>query len=153
MIIRLVIALNAGESINSLLKDIPKPDGECADNDSIDLRGIDFSHQNLRGPWKKQNDKLIRRGVHLQNADLSFSDLSWAFLPRANLRGAILCEANLNNSELILADLRDADLTGASFDGAWLLDTLFLGAKVDESQLKVRRNLGQMDFDYHAYEI
>jgi hypothetical protein len=36
---------------------------------------------------------------------------------------------------------------------AWLLDTKFYNSKITEKQLNSRRNLGQLDFDYRAFEI
>lgn len=151
---RLVSALNEGASLASVVESMsgeaetpePCPEGY------LDLRGIDLSHLNLRGPWKVQGEERFRTGVALERVDLSHADLSWALLPRAVLRGSILRYADLNHAELIYADLSGADLSGADLRGAWLLYTQLYDAVVTEEQLASRRNLGQMDFDYHAYE-
>jgi len=151
LIAKIVTALNAGESITGLAAEAGLPRGEEPARGSIDLRGIDFSYQNLRGPWHVEKSKRYRFGVMLQGADLSWADLSWALLPRAVLTDAVLADARLNNTELIYADLSGADLTGADMGGVWLLDTKLAGARVEPEQLKTRRKLGQLDFDYNAY--
>ena len=149
---RIVVALNEARSIQPILRRVPLPEGVPASDRRLDLRGIDFSHQNLRGPWKFEGDIRTRRGVDLEGADLTAADLNWAILLRANLTRVILRDGNLDHAELVYADLSGADLTGASLEGAWLLYTNLHGAKITEEQLRSRRNLGQMDFDYHAYE-
>jgi uncharacterized protein YjbI with pentapeptide repeats len=149
----LVIALNEGREIASILAEVPKDKTIPARRDVLDLRGIDFSHQNLRGPWKRKGEERSRTGILLRGADLTGADMSWAILPRADFRGSFLKEADFRNAELIYADFSETDLSDARFDGAWLLDTRFYDAKVTEEQLHRRRNLGQLDFDYHAYEI
>ncbi len=153
LINRIVVALNEGAPIDGILKDVPVYESLPPTEKRIDLRGIDFSHQNLRGPWHIEEGRRLRTGVDLHDADLTFADLSWAIMPRANLRGALLVDANLQNTELIYADLSEADLKGAKMEGTWLLDTVFTGANVTEQQLAVRRKLGQLDFDYHAYKF
>jgi uncharacterized protein YjbI with pentapeptide repeats len=147
-----VIALNEGRSIRSVLDRVYVPPGCPPSESRLDLRGIDFSHQNLRGPWKLADDERKRIGVHLEEADLTGANLSWAILPRANLRGALLRHADLDHAELIYSDLSGADLDGASLEGAWLLYTKFHDTNITTEQLESRQNLGQMDFDYHAYE-
>lgn len=57
--------------------------------------------------WRKAN-KDIR-------PDLSGADLSWGFLPQANLSKASLRGVDLSNSFLFTADLSQADLSGANF--------------------------------------
>ena len=153
LINKIVIALNQGLGIKSILKEIPQRDDIVSLPGRFDLRGIDFSFQNLRGPWSTKNGQRIRIGVNLRNTDLTFANLTWAILPRADFRGAILRNASLINAELIFADFSNADLTDADMTGAWLLDTKFYGAKVKEEQLRTRRKLGQLDFDYRAYEM
>lgn len=150
---RIVIALNEGQPITSILEEVPQSRRFSPLPHRLDLRGIDFSHQNLRGPWELQGSERVRVGVNLKGADLTGAILVWVILPRADLRGAIFRYADLSDAELILSDLSDADLTGAVMQGAWLLDTKFHGAKITEEQLKSRRSLGQLDFDYHAFEI
>lgn len=153
LINKIVIALNQGLEIKSILEKIPQRDEIAPLPDKFDLRGIDLSFQNLRGPWSVKEDQRIRIGVSLKGADLSFANLAWAILPRADFRGAILRNTSLTNAELIFADFSGADLTGADLSGAWLLDTKFYGAKIKEEQLRTRRKLGQLDFDYRAYEM
>ena len=149
----IVIALNEGESIDDVLKKVADTQSDTSSSGRWDLRGIDLSHQNLRGPWKHVGDEQRRIGIKLPNADFTGADLSWAIIPRADFRRGVFRDADLSNAELIHADFSEADLTGAVFHGAWLLDTKFYGAKVMEEQLHRRRNLGQLDFDYHAYVL
>ncbi len=149
----IVLALNEGQDITLLLEQLPQQGQSPHDSDRLDLRGIDLSHQNLRGPWSTTEKGRNRIGVYLKEVDLSYADLSWAMLPRADLRGAVLKGTCLDHAELIYADFTGADLSGATLQGAWLLDTLFYDAKITETQLKQRRSLGQLDFDYHAFEI
>lgn len=149
----IVYALNEGKEINDLLKEIPQKKEIPFRENFIDLRGIDFSHQNLRGPWTIKNDRWFRKGICLKNADFSFANLAWVILPRADLRDSLFIETDLSNAELIYSDLSHTDLTGANMKEAWLLDTKFHESKVTEEQLKSRMNIKQMDFDYHAYEL
>jgi uncharacterized protein YjbI with pentapeptide repeats len=149
----LVISWNEGRAVKEILSEVKPDPGIPRLPDRLDLRGIDLSHQNLRGPWKMEGEKHVRTGVNLQGVDLTCANLEWVILPRANLCDAILREVNLCNAELILADFTGADLTGADISGAWLLDTKFQEAKITREQLATRRKLGQLDFDYHAYEI
>lgn len=153
LINRIVIALNEGREIRPILGEVPLNPEVASVANRMDLRGIDLSHQNLRGPWEIRGEERVRVGVDLRDVDLTAAILSWVILPRADLRGAILKDVDLRDAELIYSDLSDADLTGAEMQGAWLLDTKFYGAKITEEQLKSRRNLGQLDFDYLAYEI
>ena len=149
----LVIALNEGREIASILADVPQDRAIPGRSGVLDLRGIDFSHQNLRGPWVRKGEERTRTGIRLRGTDLTGADMTWALMPRVDFRGAILKGADFRNAELIYADFSESDLSDACFDGAWLLDTRFYDAKVTEEQLHRRRNLGQLDFDYHAYEI
>jgi uncharacterized protein YjbI with pentapeptide repeats len=152
-IIRVVIALNEGESVESHIREVVR-NPEIPDlSGHLDLRGIDLSFQNLRGPWRSGEGKRYRTGVVLEGADLSGANLRWVILPRGNLRGAVLKGADLSNAELIFTDLSGADLSGANMENAWLWDTCFYGANVSKQQLNSRRNLGQLDFDYHAYRL
>ena len=149
---RIVVALNEGRSIAPILRRVPVPEGVVPSEGRLDLRGIDLSHQNLRGPWMFEEGKRRREGANLEGADLTAADLSWTILLRARLREGILRDADLNHAELVYADLSGADLTGADLRGAWLLYTKFHEAAITDAQLESRQNLGQMDFDYHAYE-
>jgi uncharacterized protein YjbI with pentapeptide repeats len=150
---KIVYNLNEGRKISELLKEVPQNEKIPPREEFIDLRGIDFSHQNLRGPWTVFNGQRYRKGICLKKADFSFANLAWVILPRANLRGSLFIEADLSNAELIYSDFSNTDLTSASMKEAWLLDTKFHESKVSENQLKNRMNIKQMDFDYHAYEI
>ena len=149
----IVIAWNEGLVVTEIMNAVKSDPGTPCLPDRLDLRGIDLSHQNLRGPWKMEQEKHVRTGVDLREVDLTYANLEWVILPRANLCGAVLREVNLCNAELILADFTGADLTGADISGAWLLDTKLQKAKITLEQLAKRRKLGQLDFDYHAYEI
>ncbi len=153
LINRIVIALNEARPIDILVEKVKQKKSipECAGE--LDMRGIDLSHQNLRGPWATIDGKRVRRGVSLRNVDLTFANLNWVILPHADLRGGVFVHADLRDAELIYSDLSGADLSGADMRGAWLIDTKFYDAKVTQQQLKSRRNLGQLDFDYHAFEL
>ncbi|MFO7889190.1 MAG: pentapeptide repeat-containing protein [bacterium] len=153
LINKIVFALNEGKEISGLLKAVPQKKEIPFREKFIDLRGIDFSHQNLRGPWNIHNDQRFRQGICLKNADFSYANLAWVILPRADLQGSLFIETDLSNAELIYSDLSHTDLTGADMNEAWLLDTKFYESKVTEEQLKSRMNIEQMDFDYHAYEL
>lgn len=148
----IVVALNEGHPISDIIIRISLKDSS-ASGDCLDMRGIDLSHQNLRGPWITKEMRRSRCGINLKNANMTGANLSWAILPRADLRNVILVNADLSCAELIFADFSGADLTGANFKGAWLWNTKFLRAKIDEEQLQDRRSLGQLDFDYRAYEL
>jgi hypothetical protein len=150
---RIVIALNEEQDITGILGEVESDPQIPFLAGRTDLRGIDLSHQNLRGPWKLEKEKHVRTGVGLKGVDLTGANLEWGILPRADLRNGVLRDVNLADAELILADLTGADLTGADLSGAWLLDTKFRNAKITPGQLASRRNLGQLDFDYHAFEI
>jgi len=151
LINHIVIALNEGEPITELISAVDVPRGLDELSGRMDFRGIDFSHQNLRGPWKTGKKGRCRSGISLINADFSCADLSWVILPHADLQGGIFTDADLSYAELISSDLSGADLTGAVMQGVWLLDTKLCDALVTEEQLQSRQNRGQMDFDYRAY--
>ena len=153
LINKIVYNLNKGKEITGLLDEVPQNNDITCKEKFIDLRGIDFSHQNLRGPWTIQEEQRYRKGICLKNADFSYANLAWVILPRADLRGSLFIETDLSNAELIYSDLSYTDLTNADMKEAWLLDTKFYGAKVTEEQLKSRMNIKQMDFDYHAFEL
>lgn len=149
----IVIALNNGQDIKPIIKEMDQDASLPPCFGSMDLRGINLSHQNLRGPWRHVDGKRKRIGVNLEGVDLNGADLSWALMPWANLKGARLRDVNLYCTELIYADLMETDLAGANLTGVWLLDTKMYRAIVTLDQLESRRKLGQLDFDYHAYEI
>ena len=150
---QVVLALNQGASIRSILKQVPSLKVPPLPAKVLDLRGIDLSHQNLRGPWRTRDGIRKRIGVNLRGADLTGALLKWTILPRADLRNTCLKGAELQDAELIYANLSGADLDNADLTGAWLLYTKFSEARVTEDQLNSRRNLGQLDFDYHAFEL
>ncbi len=152
LINHIVIALNEGNPINTLILEVERDEQLPAAEGKRDFRGIDFSHQNIRGPWTVKKECRYRKGVSLADSDFSCADFSWVSLPRADLSNCLLCQADLNYAELILADFSGSDLTGADLTNAWLLDTKFQDAKVTEEQLHSRQCLGQLDFDYYAYE-
>ena len=153
LINQVVVRLNSGIEFKSLLKKFNLPEGISPSDKRLDLRGIDLSHQNLSGPWKKIKGKKVRCGVDLSNTDLIYANLEWVLLPRAKLINSSLVCTNLQNAELIFADLSGANLAEANLSGAWLWDTVMKNANVTEEQLQARRNLDQMDFDYHAYVL
>ncbi|MEJ2626990.1 MAG: pentapeptide repeat-containing protein [bacterium] len=153
LINNIVYNLNKGKEISGLLKEVPQNENIPPREEFIDLRGIDFSHQNLRGPWTMHNGQRYRKGICLKKADFSYANLAWVILPRADLRGSMFIETDLSNAELIYSDFSYTDLSGANLKEAWLLDTKFYESKVSENQLKNRMNIKQMDFDYHAYEM
>jgi len=150
---KIVLALNQGTPVLPWLNAVEQDTALSYKQDLCDFRGIDFSHQNLRGPWTNENNRRFRAGVDLRKSDFTGADLSWAMLPHADLQESIFIDADLSYTELILADLSKANLTGTKMKGVWLLDTKFYEAKISAEQLQSRQNHGQMDFDYHAYEI
>jgi hypothetical protein len=66
LINQVVIALNEGKSLSSIVLSVPTVEGK------LDLRGIDFSHKNLHGPWVKRGDMRFRIGVNLRNVDFDY---------------------------------------------------------------------------------
>src|SRR4030042_2991423 len=106
----IVLGLNSGESIGTLIKKCYQA-GNCRLEFETDLRGIDLSFQNLRGPWHHEQGLRSRKGVDLSGMDLTGADLSWSILPKACLKGSILKYASLRDAELIMADLSGADLS------------------------------------------
>ena len=109
-----------------------EPDGEQANFQGKNLRGVNFEGANLqeanfRGAdlfganffkadlWEANFQKANLCKTNFERADL------WeANLRRANLYGANLWEANLQEANLQDADFRKANLQGASFQGAHL---------------------------------
>jgi hypothetical protein len=75
-----------------------------------DFIEADLSWANLSGAY------LIR--INLLGADLRKANLSGADLRRANLRGADLSRADLSGANLSGANLREADLSGANLTRA-----------------------------------
>lgn len=153
LINKIVIALNEGVSIKPLLADIPKQDDLPSTDRDLDLRGIDLSYQNLRGPWVQEEAERYRKGIVLPKVDLTAANFAWAILPKADLSNSLLIDVDFNHAELIYANFNSADLTGANLESAWMLDTKFHDAIISEEQLHSRRALGQLDFDYHAFEL
>jgi hypothetical protein len=88
-----------------------------------------------RGPkvwneWRVRNPDIV---PHLRGADLSRSNLAFADLHGADLRGAWLTLSDLSGATLAFADLRDAHLIGATLlhadlRGATLIDADLRGA-------------------------
>ncbi len=153
LISQIVTALNQGLLLQPILEGMPSDPDLPAASGNPDLRGIDLSFQNLRGPWTFTGNERARTGVTLRRADLCYSNLNWTVLLRADLRDALFCYACMRDAELILADCSGADFTGSDLQNAWFLDTRLTGARISPEQLKTRRNLGQLDFDYHAFEL
>ena len=125
------------QRLNEILKKHTKwlngePDGEQANFQGKNLRGVNFQGANLqeanfRGTnlfganffkadlWEANFQKANLCKTNFQRADL------WeANLRGANLYGANLWEANLQEANLQDADFRRANLQGASFQGAHL---------------------------------
>ena len=152
LVIQVVIALNRGEPLYPAIQRCPECNAGATEK-PFDLRGIDLSFQNLRGPWHETGSGRQRTGVKLSDCDLSYANLNWTILLRADLSNTLLVGADMRDCELILADCSGADFTGAAMQNAWMLDTLLKNAVISRNQLKARRNIGQMDFDIHAYEI
>ena len=132
----IVRACNDGGVLVDIIAELGGDNDVSPFPDRMDLRGIDLSHQNLRGPWIVKEGKHVHAGVCLRNSDLTGADLRWVILPRADLRDAILRDVDLSNAELILSDLTGADLTNADLTGAWLLDTKFQNAMKSNAPLK-----------------
>ncbi len=77
------------------------------DCQACDLRGADFSYQDLEG--------RDLSGANLREANLSVASLDMSRLSGAELSGAVMVGAKLG-----LANLSGADLSGATLKGAWL---------------------------------
>lgn len=98
------------------------------------------------------------KGLQLHGADLSYADLSSAYLPvavltDAHLQGAELLAADLRQTELSGADLQEADLAGANLEKADLTDADikyadFRGAKgLAKLQVQSARNWKEAFYD------
>ena len=152
LIIQIVMALNQGGNIEAVIDATPVF-ALPGKKRRIDLRGIDLSFQNLRGPWNIMKERRQRSGVNLSDCDLSYANLGWTILLRADLKRSLFAEANMCDCELVLADCTGADFSGAHMQNAWLLNTKFQNANISREQLRKRRNIGQMDLDIHAFEL
>ena len=87
----------------------------------------DLSYTDLTGAYL-YGANLYR--VDLTRANLIGANLTRAFLTDANLRGADLRDANLRGANLMGANLRDANLRGADLMGANLTGAYLLGANL-----------------------
>lgn len=90
-------------------------DGAKIKLESADLKGIDFSHRDIRH-WQLSGSDM--RGVKLQAALLSGTSLINANLSKANLKSAHLDDALLSSTNLSDADLSKADLSRADISNS-----------------------------------
>ena len=65
----IVVALNEGRPISDIIEQISPKDSSVRE-DCLDMRGIDLSHQNLRGPWITKEMRRSRCGINLKNVDM-----------------------------------------------------------------------------------
>ena len=77
------MALNEGKPLEPMLEKIRGPSKSRTASGLLDLRGIDLSHQNLRGPWRFGRNQRSRTGVDLRRTDITGADLSGARLEEA----------------------------------------------------------------------
>jgi uncharacterized protein YjbI with pentapeptide repeats len=85
-------------------------------------------------PFKRQSTTLAPDGAGVDavpDADLSFLDLTMAYLPGADLTGA-----NLNSSTLTSADLSGANLPGADLSSSTLTNADLNGANLADADLR-----------------
>jgi HK97 family phage prohead protease len=93
-----------------------------------DLRDLDLTYRDLSGAWLFDVNARGQNftGVNLANAKMNDADMSWSKFHKANLRNAFLVETNLSDT-----DFTGADLRGANFRGADLSSAKFSGAKLE----------------------
>lgn len=99
-----------------------------AELEGADLRDLDLTYRDLSGAWLFDVNARGQNftGVNLANAKMNDADMSWSKFHKANLRNAFLVETNLSDT-----DFTGADLRGANFRGADLSSAKFSGAKLE----------------------
>lgn len=109
-----------------------------------------LSKRHLQGLLSRRTDaSSVDKCIKLDNADLSYADLSRASLRSANAVGTVFRQCKATNAVFEKADLRDANfksadlqgvnfrycnLKGAQFGGAQLQRAQFSGAELDGAQ-------------------
>ena len=91
--------------------------------ESTDLRGEDFSGQNLQ---LAEFTKVNLEGANLSNSDLRGAVFNGTSASKVNLHGA-----DLTNGLTYVSSFNEADLTDAVFREAMMLRTTFNGAKIE----------------------
>lgn len=87
-----------------------------------EIRGQDFSHQNLVGAIFAAADA---RGANFESSDVSNSILTKGIFINTNLKGA-----NFTSSLMDRVSFENSDLTNAIFRDAVATSTIFAGAKI-----------------------
>ncbi len=105
----------------------------------IDLRGRDFSGQNLTGGVfvSAEMREVNFSGANLTNAMLTMGVLLRTNLAGANLTGALADRATFDEADLTNAILTEATLTRSRFYGAKVTGADFTDALIDKAQAKL----------------
>lgn len=114
-----------------VLRSLGKDADEALQLIGHDLRGQDFSDQDLRGAAL---DNADLSDVRMVRARLDGAMLRNATLVRADLSDASLVGADLTGSDLSFAKLLGADLTGAKLEGVKLRYSKLVGAQLDNPE-------------------
>ncbi len=123
-----------GEGTRALLKgvDFSHCDLRGVDLGNLRLRGCNFSHANLEGATLA--DSQVSSNLH--GANLAHVDATQASLCRAKLSGAIFEHAKLASADLSGHALQDIRLSGAMLEGARFVKAN--GARLDFSGWRLR---------------
>ncbi|WP_373541878.1 pentapeptide repeat-containing protein [Chamaesiphon sp.] len=105
----------------------------------IDLRGRDFSGQDLTGGVfvSAEMREVDFSGANLTNAMLTMGVLLKTNLAGANLTGALADRATFDEADLTNAILTEATLTRSRFYGAKVTGADFTDALIDKAQAKL----------------
>ena len=105
----------------------------------IDLRGRDFSGQDLTGGVfvSAEMREVNFSGANLTNAMLTMGVLLKTNLAGANLTGALADRATFDEADLTNAIFTEATLIRSRFYGAKVTGADFTDAAIDKSQVKI----------------
>ena len=152
------------ETLCSYLRAMRKETSECEKKkEEYEMERQTLFNILFKDKFKSEGNGLIPdnvpadlRNVHLDEMELSRSNLSGANLFSANLSGAFLMYANLSsanlfktilsNAYLIDADFSKAILFGADLSGANLENSNFQGAELQDAKLKNAISVKGADF-------
>lgn len=104
------------------LEDILEESKECKFRNILDLRGVDLSFTNLSNAYlrKTQLESADLSSANLSGADLSSANLKNTCLHKAQLKYTDLCSANLSLASLYSANLFHANLSYADITSSVL---------------------------------